>query len=562
MTIINYQALIYLALAVPIAVLYLWRVRPRRRSVGLGFLWEEVLRKDGAEGHRSAWWTLRRPVSLGIQLSILTLIAVAAAEPVFPPPEQLVLVVDDSASMQATDAKPTRFDQAKQLAGRYVDTLGYRGQIAVISGGDPLRVHCPLTGRQDTLRESLAKLEPTGGKTRVSDAVDLGRRMSTGRPNAGIIVLSDGCFDEAIELARQEDVQFLPIGTAGDNVAITALEARRCTTDPSKCQVLVEVTAFSDKPVERKLTIEFGDRPIDEQPIGLTASGHWKQVFEMTTAQGGLLTARLDQSDALASDDTASVVVPDSRVRPVVLVTDGNLYLEQSLKANRLVKLTVSDTIPTEIAEGTILVLDRRIPPAAADGRILEAPMLVFDPGAACELWTMGDAVQQETIADQDDDLALLADVRLEGVRVSSPHRIVPTEKPQSTARPLAWTAGGVPVGYAIDRPGGRVLVISGMLEGSDLPLRTAFPILTANALAWLSESDVQSAVGNGARERLIDARPPVEESDIRVPRQLASRAERPLPARAALPVWPLPAALALLLVVAEWCLFQRRWVV
>jgi hypothetical protein len=175
--------------------------------------------------------------------------------------------------------------------------------------------------------------------------------------------------------------------------------------------------------------------------------------------------------------------------------------------------------------------------------------------------------------------LPLLADVRLEGVQLSGAKRLVLTREAESTARPIAWSAEGVAVGYAIDRPEDRVVVLSGLGEGSELPLRAAFPILIANALEWVTAKDTTSPSGSEAKRlggEPFDAEP-VEvkrldaeafaaatscavESDVRVPAGLASHAEMPAPGPHGPPVWLLLAAAALALVVTEWYLFQRRW--
>jgi hypothetical protein len=51
-----------------------------------------------------------------------------------------------------------------------------------------------------------------------------------------------------------------------------------------------------------------------------------------------------------------------------------------------------------------------------------------------------------------------------------------------------------------------------------------------------------------------------VNAPDARAPDGLPPGGKRPVPAASGPPVWELLAAAALLVVVVEWCLFQRRW--
>jgi len=589
---LNPRALFWALLAVPIVLLYLWTSRPRRRSVSTGFIWERVFE---AADYRSAWWSFRHPVSLCLHLVILALLVLALAEPQSRPPGRLVLVIDNSASMNATDAQPTRLDQARELARQHVQALGCHDQMAIITAGDTVRMQCRPTSRRDVLLEGLRTVASTDGPTRVVDAVGSARQILGERRNGKILVLTDGCFDGAAELAQQEDVQLIAVGQESDNVAVTGLSARRSPADPLKCQVMAEVTSYSKEPVECRLKFELNGRPIAAVPVELGAGGRWRQVFEMTTAEGGRMTAAIDPPDVFKDDDQASATVPPCQKRRVTLVTGGNLFLETALRANSLADLTVTDTAPERVAKDTILVFHGRVPVALPEG-----PTLVIDPIGTCQLWELGDPPTSPIIAKQNDNVSLLADVRLDGVRVSQVKRLVPTDRAREVAQPVAWTADGVAVGYAIDRAEGRVLVLSGILEGGDLPLRAAFPILIANALEWVAAAGNGSAHSNvgwvearDPRGRSVEGRaargpqetggtwvscldPPYtpdpphtrlasapagrRESNLHVPDGLASQQETSLAGSSGPPFWLFPAAVALLLVVAEWCLFQRRW--
>jgi len=388
MTILNPKALILAALAVPVVLLYLWRVRPRRRSVSTGFLWEQVF---AASERRSAWWPYRHPVSLCVQLAVLGLLVLALAEPHLRPPATVAMVIDNSASMSATDVGPSRLDRAKELAQAHIGAMGQRDRMALVSAGDPLRVPCGLTDRRDALEQALASVAPTREGTRVADAVELARQFLRGERNGRVLVFSDGCFDGATELARQDDVELIAVGGLGDNVGITRLEARRSLADPFQCQVLAEVTSYASEPVACRLALELDGRPIDVVPIELDSAGRWQRVFEMTALEGGPLGARLDRPDVFLADNRASARVPRCPVREVVLVTGGNATLEEALRACPRVRLTTADALPQERAPGAILVLDRQVPNPLPQG-----PILVVDPAEPCELWQLGERAALE----------------------------------------------------------------------------------------------------------------------------------------------------------------------
>ena len=82
-------------------------------------------------------------------------------------------------------------------------------------------------------------------------------------------MLTDGGFDGAAELARQEDVELIALGKKTGNVGITRLQARRSLLDPIGYEILVEVVNASDEPVSCRLELDLDDDPIDVVPLTL-----------------------------------------------------------------------------------------------------------------------------------------------------------------------------------------------------------------------------------------------------------------------------------------------------
>jgi hypothetical protein len=216
MTFFHPLALLGALLAIPILLCYGCKVHARRQPVSTGFLWGQVFTPHRP---RALWSRWRLPVSLGVQLAVLLLLVLALAEPYLRRPSRRVLVIDNSASMSATDVQPTRLERAKELARQQIPAMGYRDELAIITGGDRVETRASLTGRKPVLEEAIEAIAPTPGATRVTEAVGLARRLQAGSPRDKVVIFSDGCFPGAAELAKAEDVQFISIGGSGDNAA-------------------------------------------------------------------------------------------------------------------------------------------------------------------------------------------------------------------------------------------------------------------------------------------------------------------------------------------------------
>jgi len=490
-------ALSWAALAVPIVIFYILKVRQRRVPVSTTLFWQQIFEEKPP---RSLWEHLRHLLSLLVQLALLGLLVLALAEPFFRweslRARRLVLVVDNSASMNATDVAPSRLARAKAEGHRVIDRLSARDEMAVIAAGTEPQVACGLTGHQRSLHAALDGIAPSDGPTRVKDAISLGRRLLSGARNRKVIVLTDAAFPEAAALLgpKERDVEAVVVGTPAGNVAITRFQARRSLLDPIGYEILATVANPSKEKVTCRFEIDLGEDVIDVVPLVLEPGGTWTKVIEKTSAAGGRLTARIDRADALAVDNQAWAILPRRAPRPVTLVSEGDLFLEKVLEAIPLVELTrVKEPPPAAAAaKSVVTVLHHKVPDPLPSG-----PLLVVDPAGGCALWDLGEPLINPIVTKQDKDSPLMAHVRLDNVMMPAARKLTLKAK----GHVLAESVTGDPLLCTFDRPEGKVLVLTVDLDKSDLPLQTAFPILVSNALAWFtaSQGELRESLAAGA---------------------------------------------------------------
>src|SRR6185369_3356593 len=111
---------------------------------------------------------------------------------------------------------------------------------------------------------------------------------------------------------------------------------------------------------------------------------------------------------------------------------------------------------------------------------------LVIDPETDCELWTVGEKLQNPIVTQQDKDSPLMAHVRLDNVLLPEAHKVTLT-KAAGSAQVLAGAVTGDPLFVLIPRAEGPVVVLTVNLDLGDLPFRTAFPILAMNTLGFFA---------------------------------------------------------------------------
>ncbi len=633
MNLANPAALAWGLLVVPVVIFYILKIRLKRVPVSTVLFWQQIFDEKKP---RSLWQRLRHLVSLLVQIAVLALLVFALAEPFFAwevlSGRRIILILDNSASMNATDVEPTRLARAKEEALHVIGGLRFRDEMAIVVAGGQPRVVCGLTGHHKTLRQAIDDVAPTDGPTQLQEAVAIGRRLTTEAETNGpfrIVVISDGCAEIAPALSKEQNVTFITVGRHTPNLAITRFQVRRSTIDAIGYEILAEVTNFSDEPTgDFRLVIALNGNPVDIKSLKLAPNGRWSEVMESITADGGLLTAelmvRVDKDsrpypDVLASDNKAVALLPRREPMPIFLhSSEGNLFLHKVLEAIPLVQLTAAKELPTELPAGTVTVFHRKTPAKLPPGNVL-----VVDPVGDCDLWKTGEKMQSPIVTHQNKDSPLMAYVRLDNVLMPEARKLTFTPA-AGTPQVLAATVTGDGLFALIDRPEGKVVVLTVNLDLGDLPFRTAFPILAMNSLNYFagSHGELREALPTGATVEVAlptsaagvskflirapdgstrklpsggnkatigpldqcgiwsvepdakDSVPIVEfaanlmnkaESDLRPPQGLEGSETA---AEAGLsggffggPAWWYLTALAWCLAAVEWCLYQRRWI-
>jgi len=510
--------LIWAWAAVSILVFYVVRLGGRGREVSSYMLWQRAFAR------RTAWRKWQTLVSLVVAQTFLALVGVSLTHSSWSSAKSnartVVLIVDTSASMNATDVEPTRFSQARTHARQHIRSLRAYERMAVLSAGSQIRVHCPITSDRRTLHAALDQVLPTEGVTRIEEAVQLARRMLKGEHNPRIVVFTDGAFAAAEDLVAAEDVELLLHhgGGALDNVGITRVALGNSLAEPLADHVLVEVGNFGSEAVQCQVELGYRGAPPQAVVFELAAEKIHRKVVPVEPAGGGLLVATLTRRDQLMSDNRAQLLVPPRVAQQVTLVAESGSPLEKALRTIRTIELSVAETVPDEQPPGAITVIHRRVPQ-----RLPPGPVLVIEPAGPCELWELDEPVAGRVVVRRQSESPLLAGVDLTDVVIEEAVRLKFLQgDSQETA---AATEKGIPILSLLNRPDGRgpVIVLHVRLDKSDLVLREAFPVLLANAIRRLSVEggDTAASVGTGQLVHI--------DSDDRA-RQLRSPDGRTLP--------------------------------
>lgn len=141
----------------------------------------------------------------------------------------VVLVLDDSGSMQADDYKPTRLEAAKSSAEILLKSLKEKDHTGIVIFESGATTAAYLSPYKDKVIEKLKDIQQKEGKTAIGDGLSLGIDMATSIPNKKkvVILLSDGVNNagvispqEAIEFAKTNNIQVYTIGLGSEGKVV------------------------------------------------------------------------------------------------------------------------------------------------------------------------------------------------------------------------------------------------------------------------------------------------------------------------------------------------------
>lgn len=169
-----------------------------------------------------------------LSLLVLTLMIIGFSNPHIPLQQEkegvnVVLVIDVSGSMQATDYQPTRLESAKRSAEILVRSLKQKDHAGIVVFESGATTAAYLSPYKDKVIDKLQSIAPKEGKTAIGDGLGLGIDMAASIPNKKkvVILLSDGVNNagvispaEAVSFARLNDIQVYTIGMGSNEKVI------------------------------------------------------------------------------------------------------------------------------------------------------------------------------------------------------------------------------------------------------------------------------------------------------------------------------------------------------
>lgn len=385
-------------LLMPLAVVLLYFLKLKRKALQVPstFLWRKSI-EDLHVNSLLQW--LRQNVLLLLQLLTLLFFFLAVLAFRFygagGDGKRYILLIDNSASMSATDIGMSRLEWAKQEALKEIDAAGDNDSGMVIEFSSNANPKQSFTSNKDVLRQAVRSIQQTQRTTQIDNALKLASSLANPPrttedmavrppdPEPGkertyaavegiptipteVHLFSDGRFADVTDFqAGTLKLRFHSAGMPGadkvDNVALVGLRATRDDDNPGKLRVFVRVLNYRDQPLEAKVQVTVQptgkeDKSIYERVLKLEARvvqqekdgdrvtvrdlpGEGSASIDIEDPIDAIVHAKLvDVKDQFPLDDEAWLALGVIRKARVLIVGKANEVLDRFFDNNQAVK--------------------------------------------------------------------------------------------------------------------------------------------------------------------------------------------------------------------------------
>jgi hypothetical protein len=512
----------WLALLLPLVLLYVLKIRRQQLTVSSTWLWASAARDLAA---KSPFKRLTSQLPLWLELLALSVLALALARPASRgrhiAGDHVAIVVDTSASMSALEPDGrSRLAHARDAASAVIRALSPGAQAVIVEAGREAHIVSAMDSDRRRLEASLAKLEPTDAEGRMAQAIAAAStQLRAYDRGARLVVVSDGAIADRDAFASSRlPIELVRVGSPLDNAALIRLDVGS-SEDPGshreRVQAFAMVANYGRR--ARSLYVTLSERnvsePLASRRIDLAPGERAPVVLGFEPAPGDAgsgLIVELSPHDAMPGDDRAYGRVPSSAKLQVVMApAKGNAWVARALASDPNVDL-LGSSIPNLATAGVApdaLVVVEGACPANAPGADL---LILNPPPGACGSTVVGPNLDNPILtswAEVDPRLRFLS---LDGVELLHAHRL----EPDSAQAALVQSRDGTLISDA-SSPGRTATVVGFDVGDSNWPLKASFVLFMRNVVELARSHRLRGAEAPARTGEPYSLRVPIDVTEV-----------------------------------------------
>lgn len=316
---------LFLLITIPLLILlYILKRKYREEVISSTLLWNEVYKNTRAN---TPWEKLRKNIMLLLQIIILLLLIFSLMRPFLnfggKTYKNIILVIDNTASMAAEYGDWTRLEEAKKLAKEVLystkdDTntyiISFDGNSNLLQNGD---------FNKEISNEVISSISQSYNTGEISESLSFVKAIGEGiEEEYEVIAITDKDFSLGDVNGKVVSLANSGVNASIDNISHKFLE--------DKVRVIATITNRGSGEYSGDFSLYDGEELISVETLDLKEGENKTLTFDLPSIKSEFLRGELSRKDMILEDNTYNHVIGKKKVNKVLIVTEQNLFLEKA----------------------------------------------------------------------------------------------------------------------------------------------------------------------------------------------------------------------------------------
>ncbi len=456
-----------------IILMYLLKEEHEDLEVPSLYLWKTVMADSEV---KKPWQKLKNNILMILQLLAAFLIITALANPFIKSGKtvagDIIIVIDNSGSMNALAEDKTRFETAKSMAEKVIREAPTNSSFTIISANRDAKVEINTKDKTEAISK-IKSIKPGNMKGNISNHSSIIKAIYNQYNDATILAYTDEYF--SLEDMKGEIIN---LGGSDGNIGITNISY---SEEGDSYTVLVKVQKTAGDSFKNELVLYGEDELIGLKEIELSDDNSINIYFHNVRKDYDYLKAELSYEDTLMADNEAYLVLQSPKPKKVLFISKGNVFFEKSLSVINGIELYKTDKTNVIDTSYDLYIYDGKMPDELPKG----SSLLLINPD------------KYDGIFEPEDDLGSnIAHFENNPINKHIEKSDFFINKAKTIKKPI-WadaliTSGDKTLGGIGELEGRKVAYITFDIRDSDLPLSPAFPMFIYNITSYLVDLETK----------------------------------------------------------------------